>query len=55
MPGPFVDPRSLRDALRGYRAIGYARDFGTPPRRDLDDALETVDISGAPDEDWQEA
>ena len=47
--------RMFEKRLRGYRAIGYARDSGTSPRRKLDDALETYDLPEAQDEDRQEA
>jgi superfamily II DNA or RNA helicase len=47
--------RMFEKRLRGYRAIGYARDSGTPPTRALDEALETLDVPEASDEDQEEA
>jgi superfamily II DNA or RNA helicase len=39
--------RMFKKRLRGYRAIGYDRDSGTPPRREHDDALEALDLAEA--------
>jgi superfamily II DNA or RNA helicase len=39
--------RMFKKRLRGYRAIGYDRSPGTPPRPEPDDALETFAISEA--------
>jgi len=47
--------RMFEKRLRGYRAIGYTCDSGTPPKRELDDALEAFDIPEARDEDQQGA
>ena len=43
--------RMFKKRLRGYRAMGYDRDSGTPPRRELDNALETLDLAKASDGD----
>jgi hypothetical protein len=41
--------RMFEKRLRGYRPIGYVRDSGTPPKRKLDDAPETFDVTEARD------
>ena len=41
--------RMFRKRLRGYRAIGYDRDSGALPKRELEDALEILDRPEAPD------
>jgi hypothetical protein len=43
-----LHPRMFKKRLRGYRAIGYDRDSGTPPRREHDDAAEAFDLAEAP-------
>jgi hypothetical protein len=43
--------RMFEKRRRGYHAIGYDRNSGTPPRRELDDALETFDIRETSDGD----
>jgi superfamily II DNA or RNA helicase len=43
--------RMFEKRRRGYRAIGYDRNSGTLPRRELDDALETFDIRETSDGD----
>jgi hypothetical protein len=47
--------RMFEKRLHGYRAIGYTCDSGTPPKRELDDALEAFDIPEARDEDQEGA
>jgi hypothetical protein len=47
--------RMFEKRLHGYRAIGYTCDSGTPPKRELDDALEAFDIREARDEDQEGA
>jgi hypothetical protein len=43
--------RMFAKRLRGYRAIGYDRNAGRPPRRKLDGAFETLDLAEASDGD----
>jgi hypothetical protein len=46
--------RMFKKRLRGYHAIGYDRDSGTLPKRELADALDTSDIREVSDGDEQE-